>query len=238
MIFSSPSFFYYFFFSPVFKRLHSLKVICLLCTSNTTSLLEIKGKNYFIRLIADQELAAFQTSSTRRLLFIYTFQYTINGKKVEVAVKGAIMGQDVPQKGALANPDCLQLYYNIKELEGYWNYRNDLKFLDRQVWANSVDPDQTTVWSRGLHCLTLCLHVLDTLLYVKITFFKFEDNYSHFSGVLIVRIITVLLLMDLGASSANVKAQYIYVFWIWKLLLNYKSSCFNVNRKPFLICGS
>ena len=29
-------------------------------------------------------------------------------------------------------------------------YRNDLKFWDRQVWTNSVDPDQIapeTVWS-------------------------------------------------------------------------------------------
>ena len=28
------------------------------------------------------------------------------------------------------------------------NYCNDPKFLDRQVWANSVDPDQT-IWSRS-----------------------------------------------------------------------------------------
>ena len=29
------------------------------------------------------------------------------------------------------------------------DYRNDPKFLDRQVWANSLDPDHTapTVWS-------------------------------------------------------------------------------------------
>ena len=46
-------------------------------------------------------------------------QYTISGKKVEVAVKKAIMGQNVVQKGALINPDSLQQYYNIKELEGY-----------------------------------------------------------------------------------------------------------------------
>ena len=26
---------------------------------------------------------------------------------------------------------------------GKKNYRNDPKFLDRQVWANCVDPDQT-----------------------------------------------------------------------------------------------
>ena len=30
-----------------------------------------------------------------------------------------------------------------------WIYRNDPKFSDRQIWANSADPDQTTgaVWS-------------------------------------------------------------------------------------------
>ena len=45
-------------------------------------------------------------------------------------------------------------------------YRNDPKFLDRQVWANSADPDQTAPRGRlglrlglesdqGLHCLLL-----------------------------------------------------------------------------------
>ena len=29
------------------------------------------------------------------------------------------------------------------------SYHNDLKYRDRQFWANSVDPDQTT---QGLHC--------------------------------------------------------------------------------------
>lgn len=46
-------------------------------------------------------------------------QYTINGKKVEVAVRKAMMHEEVVQKGALANPQCLELYHNIKELEGY-----------------------------------------------------------------------------------------------------------------------
>ena len=35
------------------------------------------------------------------------------------------------------------------------NYRNDPKFWDRQVWANSVDPNQT-----GLYCLLLIQYVL------------------------------------------------------------------------------
>ncbi len=39
--------------------------------------------------------------------------YTINGKKVEIAVKKIIHGQDVKNKDALANPECLEYYKNI-----------------------------------------------------------------------------------------------------------------------------
>jgi acetoacetyl-CoA synthetase len=39
--------------------------------------------------------------------------YTINGKKVEVAVKKIIHGKDVKNKDALANPECLDYYVNI-----------------------------------------------------------------------------------------------------------------------------
>ncbi|XP_025089979.1 acetoacetyl-CoA synthetase-like isoform X2 [Pomacea canaliculata] len=45
--------------------------------------------------------------------------YTISGKKVEIAVKRAISGMDVPQRGALANPSSIDLYYNIPELQNY-----------------------------------------------------------------------------------------------------------------------
>ena len=54
--------------------------------------------------------------------------------------------------------------------------------LDRQVWANSEDPDQT-LWEKsrksdqGQHCLSFCLYVLDALLFDKITLSKFQDNY-------------------------------------------------------------
>ena len=51
-------------------------------------------------------------------LFFF-LQYTINGKKVEIAVRKAMLREEVVQKGALANPQCLELYHNIKELEGY-----------------------------------------------------------------------------------------------------------------------
>ena len=44
------------------------------------------------------------------------------------------------------------------------------KFADTQVWANSVDPDQTSIYT----ILPLRLHLLDTFLYGNpTTFFKF-----------------------------------------------------------------
>ena len=42
--------------------------------------------------------------------------YTASGKKVEVAVKRILGGEDIKNRGALANPNSLDLYYNIMEL--------------------------------------------------------------------------------------------------------------------------
>ena len=50
-------------------------------------------------------------------MFFFSLQYTISGKKVEVAVKRIISGETVNQRGALANPSSLDLYYNIPELQ-------------------------------------------------------------------------------------------------------------------------
>ena len=61
-------------------------------------------------------------------------------------------------------------------------YCNGPKFSDRQVWANSADPDKTARGAiglleeqsdQGLHSLQFCLHLLDALLYGKATLFKF-----------------------------------------------------------------
>jgi len=43
--------------------------------------------------------------------------YTINGKKVELAVKKIIAGEEVSKRDALANPDSLDLYKNLVELQ-------------------------------------------------------------------------------------------------------------------------
>jgi acetoacetyl-CoA synthetase len=43
--------------------------------------------------------------------------YTISGKKVELAVRKIIHGQDVKNKDALANPESLDLYADLPELK-------------------------------------------------------------------------------------------------------------------------
>ena len=50
------------------------------------------------------------------ILPIGDIPYTINGKKVEIAVKKIIHGKDVSNRAALANPDSLDLYQNLPEL--------------------------------------------------------------------------------------------------------------------------
>ncbi|ORZ28038.1 acetoacetate-CoA ligase [Lobosporangium transversale] len=51
------------------------------------------------------------------VLKIADIPYTINGKKVEIAVKKIISGQTVVPSGTLVNPESLDLYYNIPELK-------------------------------------------------------------------------------------------------------------------------
>jgi len=51
------------------------------------------------------------------ILPIAEIPYTVNGKKVEVAVKKILAGLPVKNQGALANPACLELYQNIPETQ-------------------------------------------------------------------------------------------------------------------------
>ncbi|KAM5238505.1 acetoacetyl-CoA synthetase isoform 2-T2 [Ctenodactylus gundi] len=45
--------------------------------------------------------------------------YTLNGKKVEVAVKQVMAGKAVEHRGAFSNPETLDLYRDIPELQGF-----------------------------------------------------------------------------------------------------------------------
>ena len=52
-----------------------------------------------------------------KVIPIKDIPYTINGKKVEIAVRQVIHGQEVKNKEALANPESLDYYKNISELQ-------------------------------------------------------------------------------------------------------------------------
>ena len=51
-----------------------------------------------------------------KIFEIEDIPYTINGKKVELAVKNILEGKDVTNKDALSNPESLDFYKNIKIL--------------------------------------------------------------------------------------------------------------------------
>lgn len=52
-----------------------------------------------------------------KIVTIKDIPYTINNKKVEIAVKNIINGKEVKNLTVLRNPESLQLYHNLKELE-------------------------------------------------------------------------------------------------------------------------
>ena len=52
-----------------------------------------------------------------KILKIEDIPYTINGKKVEIAVKNIIHGEKILYKDALANPKSLKFYENLPDLK-------------------------------------------------------------------------------------------------------------------------
>jgi acetoacetyl-CoA synthetase len=53
------------------------------------------------------------------ILPIDEIPYTVNGKKVEIAVKKILAGVPVKNASALANPKCLELYKTIPEVQQF-----------------------------------------------------------------------------------------------------------------------
>jgi len=81
------------------------------------------GKPFSPELVAKIKGAIRKALSARHvpalLLETRDIPYTISGKKVEVAVKQVVAGREVLQRGAFSNPDSLDLYKNIPELQNY-----------------------------------------------------------------------------------------------------------------------
>ena len=52
-----------------------------------------------------------------KIMAVKDIPYTLNMKKVELAVKKVIQGEPVLNRDALANPDSLDLYKDLPELQ-------------------------------------------------------------------------------------------------------------------------
>ena len=57
------------------------------------------------------------SSSLKIALTSYSTQYTVNNKKIEIAVKQIVSGSHLKPSGTVANPESLQLYYKFRHLE-------------------------------------------------------------------------------------------------------------------------
>ena len=63
-------------------------------------------------------------------------------------------------------------------------YRNDPRFMDKQVWTNSADPEELAggETDQGLHCLPFHLHFLTNYSVVK----QYCSNFRVFTPIFLV----------------------------------------------------
>jgi hypothetical protein len=60
-------------------------------------------------------------------------QYTINGKKIEVAVKKIVSGERVVPSATVANPEALKAYFKYQEIERLSEPPNSKKTRDAKL---------------------------------------------------------------------------------------------------------
>ncbi|KAK0213121.1 acetoacetyl-CoA synthetase [Desarmillaria ectypa] len=75
--------------------------------------------------------SSIRTSLSPRHVPAYIFEvedipYTVNGKKIEIAVKQIVSGSSMKPSGTVANPDSLRLYYKYVNLEDLVNATSKL----------------------------------------------------------------------------------------------------------------
>lgn len=81
----------------------------------------VKGAEFNEAFIQKLRNAIRNNTSPRhvpaKIIPVAEIPYTINGKKVELAVRNVIHGKPVLNREALANPEALELYKDIRELQ-------------------------------------------------------------------------------------------------------------------------
>ena len=80
-----------------------------------------EGQALTDELVAKIKKAIRENTSPRhvpaKIIEIDDIPYTLNMKKVELAVRNVIHGKPVTNRDALANPNCLTEYEGLKELQ-------------------------------------------------------------------------------------------------------------------------
>ncbi|KAG2015435.1 acetoacetyl-CoA synthetase [Coprinopsis cinerea AmutBmut pab1-1] len=79
------------------------------------------GKKLTAKLVGEVKASIRKALSARHVpAYIFEIEeipYTVNGKKIEIAVKQIISGSNLQPSGTVANPDSLNLYYKYRDIE-------------------------------------------------------------------------------------------------------------------------
>jgi len=84
--------------------------------------LKMRAGHLFTKALADQIRAEIRKDLSPRHVPAYIFPveeipYTVNGKKIEIAVKQIVSGSNMTPSGTVANPESLQLYYKYRDID-------------------------------------------------------------------------------------------------------------------------
>ncbi|GBE80624.1 Malonamoyl-CoA synthetase vrtB [Sparassis crispa] len=84
--------------------------------------LKMRPGHAFTESLVDRIRAAIRKALSPRHVPAYIFEiedipYTVNGKKIEIAVKQIVSGSNLKPSGTVVNPESLQLYYKYREVE-------------------------------------------------------------------------------------------------------------------------
>ena len=91
-------------------------------------------------------------------------------------------------------------------------YRNNPKYLDRQVWANSVDPDHTASRSSLIRFYTIfCfyLHLLDSFIHVY-----WKSHCWNFRKVLVSFRVSEFFHVFFIVADAGIFVPSVLIYWI------------------------
>ncbi|KXN90980.1 Acetoacetyl-CoA synthetase [Leucoagaricus sp. SymC.cos] len=88
--------------------------------------LKMRDGRKFTPILEAQIRDAIKTALSTRHVPAYIFEigeipYTVNGKKIEIAVKQIVSGSNLQPSGTVANPEYLKLYYRFRDIEAVAN---------------------------------------------------------------------------------------------------------------------